>query len=144
MILCVLGPAQFAPKMAQSWRWLEQTPAAGWVGFLCPCSCWHKTLCVFWNRCCILLTSYLKILGVLGHLQCWESSGDLGTLHQVCAQDLLISFILSFMPEILSSISCILLVILISVVSLLFLKFSISKIASMSCFLYCFFFIFRS
>ena len=32
---------------------------------------------LFWNRCCVLLTSDPKILGVLGHLWHGESSGDL-------------------------------------------------------------------
>ena len=40
---------------------------------LCPCSCLHKALWVLWNRCCVPLTSDLKILGVLGCLQSGES-----------------------------------------------------------------------
>jgi hypothetical protein len=38
-----------------------------------------------WNRC-VLLTSDLKILDVLGHLGIGESSGDNGTVCQVCDQ----------------------------------------------------------
>jgi hypothetical protein len=48
------------------------------TGFLCPCSCWHKTLRVFWNRCYFPLTSDFKILDVLGLLRQGESSGALG------------------------------------------------------------------
>jgi hypothetical protein len=33
-----------------------------------------------WNRCCVLLTSDPKFLGVLGCLQSVESSGDLGSI----------------------------------------------------------------
>ena len=40
-----------------------------------------------WNRCCVPLTSDPKILGLLGCLQCGESSGDGGTVCQVPAQD---------------------------------------------------------
>jgi hypothetical protein len=43
-ILAVLGPTEFAPKMAQGCHSPEWSPAPGWAGFLCPCSCWHKTL----------------------------------------------------------------------------------------------------
>jgi hypothetical protein len=39
----------FSKKMAGDrgggWLQLECSPASGWVGFYCPCSCWHKTLC---------------------------------------------------------------------------------------------------
>jgi hypothetical protein len=52
------------------WAWgccqPEWTPAAGWAGFFCPCSYWYMSLWVFWNRCCVPLTSDPKILGVLG------------------------------------------------------------------------------
>jgi hypothetical protein len=40
----------------------------------------------FWNRCCVPLTSDSRILGMLGHLWCGESSGDRGTILWVCAQ----------------------------------------------------------
>jgi hypothetical protein len=43
-ILGMLGPAEFLPRMVWGWCWLEWTLATGWVGFLCPYSCWHKTL----------------------------------------------------------------------------------------------------
>ena len=45
----------------------------------------HSWWC--WNRCCVLLTSDPKILGMLGHLGCGESSGDPGTVRKVHAQD---------------------------------------------------------
>jgi hypothetical protein len=35
---------------------------------------------LIWNRCCVPLTSDPKILGMLVHLRCGESSGDLGTV----------------------------------------------------------------
>ena len=47
----------------------------------------------FWNKCYVPFTSDLKILGVLRCLQHGESSGDLATLYQGCAQDILITFI---------------------------------------------------
>ena len=51
----------------------------GWVSFvLVPVSTGHSHL--FWNRCCIALTSDPKILGVLGYLRRGESSWDCGTL----------------------------------------------------------------
>ena len=40
---------------------------------------------LFCSRCCIPLTSDPKILGVLGCLQCGESSGDLGNFRHVCS-----------------------------------------------------------
>ena len=39
-----------------------------------------------WNRCCVPLTSDPKILGMLGHLQRGESSGDLGKFSRVLTQ----------------------------------------------------------
>ena len=39
----------------------------------------------FLNRCFIPLSSDPTIMGVLGHLKCRESSGDLGTICLVCA-----------------------------------------------------------
>ena len=36
---------------------------------------------LFWNRCCVALTSDPKILGVHGHLWFGESSGNLGTFY---------------------------------------------------------------
>jgi hypothetical protein len=74
----------------------EWTSAAGWAGFLCPCSCWHKTIQVFWNRCSIPLTIDLKILGVLGHLQHGKSSGDLGTLCWIHTQAIINKCFLMF------------------------------------------------
>ena len=41
----------------------------------------HSQLC--WDRCCIPVTSEPKILGVLGHLGCGESSGHCGLVRQV-------------------------------------------------------------
>jgi hypothetical protein len=36
--------ARFALKMAHGWPQPERIPASDRVGFLCPYSCWHRTL----------------------------------------------------------------------------------------------------
>jgi hypothetical protein len=41
---------------------------------------------LFWNRCCVPLTSDPMILGLIGCLWCRESSGNHGTIHWVGAQ----------------------------------------------------------
>jgi hypothetical protein len=64
-------------NVAKGWHWPERTPAAGWAGFLCPCSYWHRPLPVVLNRCCVPLTSDPKILGVLG---CLGMENPLGTV----------------------------------------------------------------
>ena len=65
-ILGVLGPANFAPWAGP---YLNTPQPLVWADFLYPYSCWYKTFRVFWSRCCLLLTSDPKILGLLGLLQ---------------------------------------------------------------------------
>jgi hypothetical protein len=52
----------------------------GWVSCV-PVPAGPSPSGLFWNRCCIPLTSDPKILGVLGYLLLGEPSGDLGTVH---------------------------------------------------------------
>ena len=57
----------------------------GWVSCV-PVPAGTDPFQLVWNRCCVLLTSDPKILGVLGCLRGGESSGDHGTVHRVQAQ----------------------------------------------------------
>jgi hypothetical protein len=57
-----------------------------WRVFWVPAPAGSGRLWLFWNRCWIPLTSDPKILGLLGHLQSGESSGDQGTVCWVRAQ----------------------------------------------------------
>ena len=55
----------------------EPQPLVAQVSFVSvPAGTSHSRL--FWNRCCVPLTSDPKILGVLGLLWTGDSSGDLG------------------------------------------------------------------
>ena len=65
---------------------LRRTRAAGWVGFLCSVPAGTGPCWLFWNRCCVPLTSDPKILGVLGCLWHGVSSGECGTVCQVHSQ----------------------------------------------------------
>ena len=64
----------------------EGTQAASQAGLcvLAPADMGSSQL--FWNRCCTPLTHDPKILGMLGNLQCGESSGDCGTVRGVRTQ----------------------------------------------------------
>jgi hypothetical protein len=64
----------------------EEIWATGQPGFLCPCSCWHRLSGLFWNKCCVPLTSDPKILGVLGYLGHGKSSVYHGTVWRVHTQ----------------------------------------------------------
>ena len=54
----------------------EGTRAAGRAAFLCSYSSWDRPSRLFWNRCCIPLTSDPRFLGELGCLLHEESSGE--------------------------------------------------------------------
>jgi hypothetical protein len=74
------------PKVACGWCLPEQTPVTGQVGFLFPISDGTGPSWLFWNWCCVPLTSDPEVLCVLGHLQSRESSGDHRTVHWVWTQ----------------------------------------------------------
>ena len=56
---------------------------SSWQGSFFPVPAGTIPSRILWNRCCFPLTSDLKILDMLGHQWRGESSGVLGTLHQV-------------------------------------------------------------
>ena len=60
----------------------DSQPLVGWVSFV-PVPAGTRPSGLFCSRCCVPLPNDLRILGVLGHLRHGESSGNLGTLHQV-------------------------------------------------------------
>ena len=73
--------------MARGWgHQKESQPLVRQVSFV-PVPAGTRPSGFFWNRCCIPLTSDLKILDVLGCQQHGESCRDLGTLCRVQAQD---------------------------------------------------------
>jgi hypothetical protein len=83
--LGTMGPSsEFVPKVIRVWGRSERNPSQQVSFILVPAGPSPSGL--FWNRCCISLTSDPKILGVLGPLWHGESSGDLGTIHWVHAQ----------------------------------------------------------
>ena len=77
-ILGVLGPAKLAGTD------LKESQQLVGRGSFVPVPAGTRPSRILWNRCCVPLTSDLKILGVVGRLQHGESSGDLGT--QMLAQ----------------------------------------------------------
>jgi hypothetical protein len=81
------GPPSSCPRWCRDWSHLKESQLI--VGFPLPLSvpAGTRPYGLFWNRCCLPFTSVLKILSVLGHLCCGESSGDLGTLLRFFVQD---------------------------------------------------------
>jgi hypothetical protein len=57
----LVASAGLRRKMA-GWLRQERIPASGQVGFLCPCSCKHKTLRDCWSWYCVALTSYPEVI----------------------------------------------------------------------------------
>ena len=69
---------EFETKVDQ--RQLEGTRPRVRQGFCVPASAGPRHSWWCWNRCCVLLTSDPKILGVLGRLRVGESFGDHGNV----------------------------------------------------------------
>jgi hypothetical protein len=68
------------PKIV--WGWIDRKelqPLVRQVSFV-PVTAGTRSSGLYCKRC-VTLANDLKILGVLVHLWCGESSGDLGTLH---------------------------------------------------------------
>jgi hypothetical protein len=75
VLCCPTCPRPDSCRRWWGWPQPEWTPASGKAGFLCPCSCWHKTLCDSWCWCFVLLTRDPEVL-----LRSWSSESTLEPL----------------------------------------------------------------
>jgi hypothetical protein len=59
VLWCSRSPRLGSCRRWQGWSRPEWIP--GRAGFLCHCSCWHKTSTILWSWCCVPLTHDLEV-----------------------------------------------------------------------------------